>query len=351
MFFYLSLAIAVAFLTELSIKTKVQIVRVISFLIIITLPSFFYAIRYGIGTDYYSYIFIFEEAKNKFDSRIEWGYYGINYLVGGLGSNVEVAFFIVSVIMFTFIFLSLKESKQFISPGIGMFVFMLFYYQMSFNISRQVIAMSILLFSLKYVESRKFIKFIFFIILASSFHISSLVFFPIYFLYSIIIEYNKKAYKYVLYLLVLLIVFNLDKLFIPIINNFNDLEYYSKYLQREDTNFDVGFLIRNLPLIVIGFYVLKKNGLKHKKYNLYFSLFIISIFLNFTSFLGTQYISRIALMYGIIVVILIPYMIKLLNSRKEVFLSWLLLCYIVFHWWYIYIYVGSHGTYPYQWIY
>lgn len=351
MVFYLTLAIVVALFTELSIKTKTRILSFLSFLIAILIPSFFFAVRNGIGTDFYAYLAIFERAKYSTESRIEWGYYTVNSIIAKFGGSLEVVFFIVAIIMFTFVFLALRENRQFISPGLGMLVFMLLFYQMSFNVSRQVVAMTILLFSIKYIESRRLIKFSIFILIASSFHISSIVFIPIYFLYNILMENKKRIYKYILYVFILIFVFSLDKVLLPILSKFNELEYYQKYLEAGNTNADFGFLIRNLPFIILGIYLFKKIGFNHKKFNLYYSIFIMSILLKFTSFVGAEYISRISWAYEIALVILIPYAVKLLNRRKEIYLSWFLICYVLIYWWYVYIYIGSHGTYPFQWIY
>lgn len=60
---------------------------------------------------------------------------------------------------------------------------------MNFFILRQAISISILMYSIKYIEDKKLTKFIISVLIATLFHKTSLVFFPVYFLCNI--DYKK----------------------------------------------------------------------------------------------------------------------------------------------------------------
>lgn len=351
MFFYLFLAIVVGIFTELSFKVKNKYLRILNALIAILCPTFFFSVRYGIGTDYESYIRIFNLISTGQDTRMEWAYFLINKTVAYFGGSIEVVFFLVGIIMFLFIYLTLKDHRKVISPGLGMFIFILFYYQMSFNTIRQVVAVAVLLYSFKFIKDRYFIRFLLLIILASGFHISSLIMIPVYFIYNLIGKQQRRITRLLFYTVTLLIVIGLDKLLIPILSNVESLNYYLKYLDQESTlESGFGFIIRQLPFLAVGFYLYTYIGKYDKNFSFYYFMFIVSILFGFTRFVGADYIGRISLNFEIILVLLIPYLVRVLNNRRELFISWLLVCYIVIHWWYIYVYVGSHGTIPYQWI-
>ncbi|KYG30595.1 EpsG family protein [Alkalihalobacillus trypoxylicola] len=351
MFFYLFLAIIVAVFAELSLKVKSKIMKVLCFIIMITLPSFLFAVRYGIGTDYYSYLNSFEQVRNGNSIRLEWGYEGLNKIVAFLGGEVELVFFITGIIMFSFIFLALKNYRNILSPGIGMFMFMLLYYQMSFNTVRQVVTMSIVLYSMKFIKERQLIKFTILIIFASGFHNSALLFFPVYFIYELIGKKNRGVYKFFLYFLILAAIFSMDKILLPVLSLNPELDYYVKYLENDKTlDTGLGFLIRSLPFLIIGFYLFKFLKIRDRFLIFYSSIFIISLLFKFTAFVGADYINRLSWNFEVVLIVLIPYYIRVLNNRGETFLSWLLLCYVILHWYYIYIYIGSHGSFPYQWI-
>lgn len=350
MIFYISLAVVVAICTELSIRLTSKAMRLFFLFFAAVIPSFFAAVRDGIGTDYHAYISIFEEARTSSESRIEWIYYYINFVVAKLGGEVEVVFFIGALLLFLFVYFSLSKRCEVLSPGIGMFVFMLMYYQMSLNATRQVIAMAIILYSIKFIEERKFLKFSILIIIASGFHNSALIFFPIYFLYETLFKTKKKFLRYTLYLSILVVILCLNSILVPILSGDDELKYYLKYLDDSNTGSNITFLIRHLPFIIIGMYLYRYNKIKDQRFSFYYSIYIISIILKFTSFVGAKYIDRISWNFEIVLVLLIPYFIRFLNKRGEVFISWFLICYIVVYWWYLYIFTGSHETYPYQWI-
>ncbi|MCK0470087.1 EpsG family protein [Halalkalibacter sp. APA_J-10(15)] len=319
-------------------------------LLAIFIPSFFFAVRYGIGTDYYSYIRNYELIRSGNETRMEWGYEYLNKIVASLGGDIEIVFFIIGLLMMLFIYLTLKNYCHVISPGIGMFVFMLLYYQMSFNTVRQAVTMAIVLYSIRFIKDRKLIKFTLLIVLASGFHNSALLFLPIYFIYALIGKKNRTLSRILIYTVTAIIVLSLDRILIPILGAVPELDYYIKYLEEESTTEGIGFLVRSLPFLFIGFYVYKYIGERDRSFILYFSIFIIGMLLNFSRFVGADFISRISLNFEVAQVLLIPYFFRCLNNRGEFLLSWALFCYLIFHWWYVFFYIGSHGTYPYEWI-
>lgn len=349
--FYLILAIIVAVITEISFKVKSKFIRIICGILAILIPTFFFSVRYGIGTDYFNYLALYSDVYNGIDIKIEWAYKYLSKFVASFGGSIEVLFFIVSLIMILFIYLTLKDNHKIISPGVGMFVFMLLYYQYSFNIMRQMIAASIILYSIKYIKDRKFIKFMLFIFIASGFHITALIMVPIYFLYELLGKKKRKLISSITFLIALVVVLSLDKILIPILNRFESLQQYIWYLEiKSSVDPDLGFILYELPILFLGVYLYKKMERSEKNFNIYFSIYILGIIFEFSKLIGSDHISRLSINFEIVLVLLIPYFIRILNNRKELFISWLLLCYVVFQWWYSFIYLGNTETYPYQWI-
>lgn len=177
-------ALSTALFAEISTKAKEKVVRITAMLITLFIPAFLAGIRYGIGTDYFRYKLIFDNIRYGYVTRHEIGYGLINYFVGLIGGNIQTVFFIVSFLTILFVYLTLYDLKDKISLGIGMLVFMLLYYQMSFNVVRQVLAMSVSMFSIRFIYKRQLMKFLIFVLLATSFHLSSMVIVP-FFLYII----------------------------------------------------------------------------------------------------------------------------------------------------------------------
>ena len=100
--FYLILAIIVAVITEISFKVKSKFIRIICGILAILIPTFFFSVRYGIGTDYFNYLALYSDVYNGIDIKIEWAYKYLSKFVASFGGSIEVLFFIVSLIMILF---------------------------------------------------------------------------------------------------------------------------------------------------------------------------------------------------------------------------------------------------------
>ena len=152
-------------------------------IIISALPLFLLSgLRYGIGTDFASY----EDIYIQYTSKGQRGKYEpLFYLIGRILSlfkaDPQWLFVVCAAIYIFFIFVSIYNNSPY--PLLSIFLlFGLTYYFLSFNAVRQGLGCAILLYSLKYVESKNFIKFLFCILAAGGMHYSCLIFVIVYFM-------------------------------------------------------------------------------------------------------------------------------------------------------------------------
>lgn len=146
------------------------------------------ACRMNVGNDYAKYV--------EFMHLIGVGAYsyvpteiGFNTLVKALYelSGYENFLLVFAVFafftMFLFLLAMYEQSDEF---GISFFLFMAFgFYFQTFNTVRYYLALAIALYSIKFVLKKEWGKFIFLVLLGSTFHKSLLVILPLYFLASI----------------------------------------------------------------------------------------------------------------------------------------------------------------------
>ena len=151
------------------IKNKKTTYRLF-FLIVITL-TFISAIRYQVGTDYNVYVMIFSEIKHGLRSYVELGFYILNKIVVDAGGNVQyVIIFSAIVTNFAFGYTIIKnlEKKDII---FALFIYVcaeIYFYSM--NAVRQYFAISIILIGFQFLVNKKYIKYFFFVFLATLFH-------------------------------------------------------------------------------------------------------------------------------------------------------------------------------------
>lgn len=151
----------------------------------------FAAVRYGIGTDYFSYTTVYNEMLRVgignassvvgTGGQVVWLIARIASFTGGVVTYFGL-FALLTVLLF---WLGLREYdlKDHFLP---MFIFVMTFYPMSFNIIRQALSVAILFYSLRYVYRRKFIVFALLVVIASNMHTTAVVFLPVYFVWLII---------------------------------------------------------------------------------------------------------------------------------------------------------------------
>ena len=140
--------------------------------------------------DTISYITSFiTESKSLFDSSIydhsrfynEIGFFWLGSIVKTFTSNIRVYLLFVSVITILLLYKDLR--KYSIYPILGLFVYISrFYFGRNFMQIRAGLSYVIILFATKYIQERKFWKFLFVIFIAYQFHHSAAIAIPVYFL-------------------------------------------------------------------------------------------------------------------------------------------------------------------------
>lgn len=152
---------------------------VASALVFICLTGF----RYGVGQDYfYTYVPYFESVKAGIllpDSEI--GFYALNWVVSRFTDNPTPVFLVCSIVFFGCTYAAIMRLSS--HPVMSVFlIFGMSYLFIFMNAMRQMMAVSVLLYSMQFIEDRRPALFTACVILAASIHISSLIFIVAYIL-------------------------------------------------------------------------------------------------------------------------------------------------------------------------
>ncbi|MEG2761129.1 MAG: EpsG family protein [Mucinivorans sp.] len=149
-------------------------------------------LRYETGGDWTSYTEIFNTiepvdqvlAGNRqyFDwmAGLETGYRYLNSIVKFIVPNVQLLFFIVAIIISTFIFKGIKQYCSY--PILGVLIYFgILFFALDMIVLRQGIAAALVFWGYKYIEDKKFWKFLIICCVASLFHVSALIGILVYF--------------------------------------------------------------------------------------------------------------------------------------------------------------------------
>ena len=282
-------------------------------IVLAALPLFLVAgLRYGIGTDYFSYVGLYRGSYGKWNGKMELLYYLLNHFLINVGLGEQWLFIVCSAIytlaIFTYVY---KESPNPIF-SIYLFMTMTFYFSF-FNTMRQNLACAILLFSIPYVRKKKFIPFLIIVTIAGLIHTSAFAFAFVY-----LFAYVKLTPKKTVVIAVAFLA--LRGLAIQQIVNIitdNQFLHYETYLEGMDTT--AGFSIENILGILVQLAILVVATIGYKKddekYRIYYSIQLMALLI---IILGNSIplINRIKWMFSYQSIILLPLAIGNFEKRS-----------------------------------
>lgn len=190
MFIYLSLDLLIFGLWLLKIWYIKNInIENISMLIIFFALFLLSGLRGNITTDYSNYIILYNLSESisfeniyelNFNSYPEQGYILLEKITHMIFQDYLGIFLVTSLIIVAFNIQHIKKYSK--DPILATMLFLeIGNYYISYNLVRQIIAVSIIMFGSKYLYERHFYKFLAFVVVASFFHKSAFIMIPMYF--------------------------------------------------------------------------------------------------------------------------------------------------------------------------
>ncbi|HAF30219.1 MAG TPA: hypothetical protein DCG75_14350 [Bacteroidales bacterium] len=308
---YIFLALFLLILAIYSSILKERNTIILVFLSLFLL-AFFRDLSVGSDFNHYKEIFL-KTGDNNFNNRLELAWaliYSIFYKIANFRIYVFFYYFILYIFLLKFIW---KESYYPIYAVL--FYVLLGYYFETYNIMRQSFAALFALFSVNYIINRKIFSFSLLILAGSLFHISLLLFFPLYFILPWI--FNKKKILVLGLILTLILGFFSRSILLSLTSNFTLIERYEVYLTvfRDNISFMGAFIniVHTAIAIIAVIYV------KDQKTKYYLTLTVIGISLN-NLFFQFQWLFRLYNPLLIIfIIITLPNLIndiKIINNKR-----------------------------------
>ncbi len=278
-------------------------------------------------------------------------YYGLNYIVFKLFGNFNVFLFILQFILSSFVFkIAYDESKE--DKGtfwLYIFAYLIFWYNTSFNIIRQSLAIIILVYAFRFLLKEKYKKYYLYVFFAFLFHSSSIIciFLPL--LKKISTSKKRVIYLVIVPTLLFCLFITIDSLTVLLSHYFPFFSKYYEYVKMDQTNLIVKFAILKFLVAVVLLFFATGNRFRENKENLIFSFIIIIDFLLYISSNYIMFGYRLSYFFLPLFIYLIP---RLDKSYSDVyakrFYRIAIICTMIFYWYYRYIAIGYDGTIPYM---
>lgn len=321
--------------------------------IALLLPSVLAGVRYGVGTDFYSYERMYAfNARLSFRDLVEqngflsgWMIWAISQIAGYVGGE-EMFFGLYAFLTYIFFVDALRQYKN-ANYFLSAFGFLLLPFTAGLNGVRQALAVSIAFWSLKYVYQRNFFKYIMAVALAVMAHTTALVMVPVYFLYS---PSGKKVWNFraVMAVFGTAVMVAYMPVWIPYLVDINlfGLSHFSMYSERVFGRNYSFFLSLTILVVVILF----QKGLfvVDSKYRLLIVMFAIGVCLEFSGYFSA-YVKRISNYFSDIIDFLLLSQIPIFLRRGGKVWGYLSIAvYGIFVFFILYVILGQADVIPYR---
>lgn len=320
-----------------------------------------FGLRYGIGTDYFSYEIIYNTLHGanlvqywegltlgKPYFYVEPGYYILNrvfpnyrYLLWGIG-----------ILIFVLFCLSVKSLTNKIKFGFALFIFLCIQYIFSLNVMRYSIALGFILLAYEALTEEKNVKFFILVLLAALFHRTSLCCIAMFFLKDYKNKGVNRLRNILLFGFILLFPFIINYLF-RFAGSLSIFQRYfstTQYYKAETINVGWKWLLHIAPVILPLALFCRKEVFGDKDTAVFFRICMVEIPFRMLGLYNTWY-TRLARYSQIIQVIFIPLVIgKIENRQKRRLLYLYYIVWYVFYFTYYAIVNDQCDSLPYVWI-
>ena len=338
-------------------------------------PCFLAGIRsINMGTDVNVYILPLFIGAGSFDSFFEFAlhkqssisdilYLLLTYICRLISDDYFLLFFMITFLSMITIYIALlidnnnkqSESKSNSNILLGMLLYFLFMYNSTFNMARQSIAIGFIVLGFAFLRNNNKKNCYISIFVASLFHNTAIIIIPFIFLYNYIKNKGESYKKNNLFEIIITLLTILTVVLSPILLNFlssisflkNSLKFYSIWGNIHEFNFS------NTIFYIVIFLIVNSTADMLKKcvndYNYYRLISILSIILIQLG-VAVKFMDRITfyVFYPLIFLVIPKLSFKNMSTKKELLISAFVYLLFIAYWVYWTVYLGYHGTYPFQ---
>lgn len=268
------------------------------------------ALRYDVGYDYLpTYVGYFNQVKDNMinsQNRLEWLWHLINKALTGMNADFMWLFAIAAALFFMTVYAEIFRASPY--PALSVFLLVgMGYLFASFNAVRQMVGCGILLFSVRYIEEKKFWKFLLCIAVAGGFHNSCYLFIAAYWMGRIRI---RPLLAFLLTAVVALLMGPITQLILYLISRSSYSIYIASIFDTGETAY-IMLVIQFLLLVFASFFYRDEP-----RYRLYYNFLLVALWI--TLYSGqVVLILRLMWIFGLPSVILIPMSVKTLEEKKD----------------------------------
>ncbi len=234
---YLILMAMVLILGAVLIEYRPTLLKKLCYVICVFVVMYLISVlRYGLGNDYYSYVYIFGQIRDTngldlFNCGYEPGFVLLTKLITLFTANTDIMYGIYALAILIPTAYAIFRYSENIWMSTMMFISLTFFY-CSLSFIRQAIAFAIILIAYRYIKERNHVMVLLFIFFGCLFHTTAIILIPMYLL-AVLIKPTKITLAVYTVLFALVYIFswqilNLAVIILPQYKNYINLSFVQK---------------------------------------------------------------------------------------------------------------------------
>lgn len=295
-------------------KKRKDLFLLICFIIFFILVGFR---SFETGNDTQSYLESFNESISlRWDylsrTRFESGFAFLEVVIGSITSNNRIFLLIFSALFNISVYFFIKRYSDNYLLSVLMYVCLLFFY-FSMTALRQFCAIIIVLFAFRYVKSEKLIPFILLILLATTFHVTSIICLLLYPMYKIGFSRFKSIILILFAIIIMQLLSNMSS------GIFSALGWDYSYDVRMNDYSLANFLyfLTYFSMFVLSLFLYNRRGnCRDRNIEFYINIFLISALINLVA-MRMNVLARLSDYFTIFSIIALPNIIHETCIRKK----------------------------------
>ena len=300
--------------------------------------------------DYALSLKYFDFSAIYWGNTIEIGYLFLNFVLTRFFDDVHWFYFIASFLSCCFVFLGLYRKKLQFPIWLGFASYLLIFFPRSINIVRQSFSLAIILFAYDYALKKQWLKYIFWVFVASLFHKSSFVAILIPVIISVIGD-SKNQVRLILPIVVGALLLLFFERYYNYLLFFVD-DKYSIYFDGTFKPHFTLFSLFNIPFIIFFFFFYKKMRIEYPEVSLLLVLLCLGFLWDQLSWVVSVYLARLSAVFNLAYIyssmILVAWFSRHFSRRVTFVVRWGVLFYNVLYFILCFIVAGQSGIYPYS---
>lgn len=311
----ITLALSFAWEKKTSDANNIWSLKEILYMALTFMPMYLMnACMWYVGTDYEEYFKYFQRLGPTSGWHMDFAFEEMCKGIKYLGLPFQTVYFLSCFLGYVLLIICIRRYTKHYAEAYLLYFSFGFFYMLGFVLLRQFIAMMIVWYAYKYIEKRKFLKYVLLICCAGLFHFSAFIMLPMYFILN-----RKLKFSFWLVGIICVIPFNLNysKIMYWLFKNFKPSYLNSNFLTKQfelDVPYILMLLIALLSLFVFEY---KSDEKMDTQMVVEVNSFYIGIFISIFCIWLPIY-KRFAMYFLLPGIAMIPNMVQKASKRTKI---------------------------------